>query len=155
MANISGVLCRNRPAVIIKICARERASGSLHLINMLTSEINKRSDTNENAGRGCGGRFLQFFAAPAGRPAGIFADARSSPRKGWLQTPSSVFTKKGFVREGYIVPRDEYPPSNRARKGVPKTNSAWCSTSKRHSMPKDARRLQPEQRAPKQQPLGC
>jgi len=40
------------------------------MIITLISEINKRPDTNEKAGRGCGGGFPRLFAARAARPAG-------------------------------------------------------------------------------------
>ena len=60
-------------------CAGITASGSLHLINTLTSEMNKYSDTNENAGRGCGGGLPQLFAAPP-PPGGIgFGGKQPSP----------------------------------------------------------------------------
>jgi len=35
--------------------------------------IGKCPDTSSNAGRGSVGGFLQIFAAPASRPAGVFA----------------------------------------------------------------------------------
>jgi len=73
-AKFSEIPRRNRPAVIIKICARVTASGILNLIIMLNYEMNKHSDTNENAGRGCVGGFPRLFAVRAARPAGFFTD---------------------------------------------------------------------------------
>jgi hypothetical protein len=40
------------------------------------------------------GEFYKRFCLPASPPSRIFTDARSSPRKGWLQTHSTGFTKK-------------------------------------------------------------
>jgi len=57
----------------------------------LNYDIGKYPDTSDKAGRGCVGRFLQLFAAPAARPAGGLAGFNVNPFGNW-QLPLLPFS---------------------------------------------------------------